>query len=300
MKKNLFFITIAALSLSVFLSLSGCSEPARMKKYTAYAVGLGASEGGQSGTVEGIRFYESNTDELQEPEKKTITVSFLGSEYVAEYDQTGPLSLYGAHYEYITPEKDRIQVSSSGDIVEFHSRLCESYYIDAYTCSEEEGERIKARAVEVASEWVREIYGDSLASEYSPSASNIITSNTLWVRFRADPTPGPDLPYRYMPGQITFCMTIDCRLLDYYSSETIEKYKDKKVPDDFTLDTVREIVSRMATDSSTRIELRCDADDSYSKQFDVIPLMDGRLVCRTYVYVNGNTENRVEVVIPLE
>jgi hypothetical protein len=95
-------------------------------------------------------------------------------------------------------------------------------------------------------------------------------------------------------------MTIDCRLLDYYSSETIEKYKDKKVPDDFTLDTVREIVSRMATDSSTRIELRCDADDSYSKQFDVIPLMDGRLVCRTYVYVNGNTENRVEVVIPLE
>lgn len=299
MKKNYFLRAIAVLSLAILLTLSGCSESKGMKKYTAYAIDAGEIDGGSSGTISGIRLFEIKNEALPEPQK-TITLTILGKEYTADYVQSTRGRLGGASFLYRTPEKDEIIISSSGDLLEFRSSLRHSHWTTEYNCSDEEAEKINAKAIEVASGWLREMYGDNLDFEYTPKVSDTIITNSIWVRFRPNVQSDPNLPYKYALDQITFQMTTDYELLAFYPSATFGKYKGKVVPDDFTLDTVREIVGKMATDSNTKIELQCDVENWEVKQFDVFPLLDGRMVCRTFVYVNGNTEDRVEVIIPLE
>lgn len=298
MTRTVFKVTITLLIISLMAAMFGCSETREMKKYTAYAVCSDEKEGGESITVTGLNYYENDPGPFYEPKEKTIKISFLGSDYEAEFFESVPGRISGVSYTYLTPEKDIIEISSAGEILSFTSRLCRTYWRDDYNCSDEEAEKIKARAVENATKWAEEIYGDDLDFEYTPRVNSQIDSNMVKVRFRAKTDSDNELPYRLQPGGFTFEMTIDGELLNFYSSANMGKFKGKSVPADFTLEKVREIVNNMIEDGD--IELQCDVDGSEDKRFNVFPLTDGRLVCQTYVYVNGDTENRIEVIIPLE
>ena len=305
MKRNSFSRTVAILSLTLILILSGCSESKQMKKYTAYAVGeFGGIEGGESvnrSEPSAIRTYEDNTYEIPEPKEKTITLSILGKQFTAEYDSSEHKRFGGANYVYMTPDKDIITVdSSSGTVVNIHFSRRYTYYVDEYNWTEERTEKSRPRAIENAERAFRDIYGDNPDYTYTPVVNDNITSNTIWVWIEEDHEADPDLPYKFPQIRALFTMTKDGEPLNMFSTGLIGKLKGKSVPKDFTLDTVREIVGKMAADKKTKIEPEFDFDNWDRKQFYVILLPDGRLACQTYVYVNGDAENKVEVIIPLE
>ncbi|MDY4897914.1 MAG: hypothetical protein SO125_02985 [Eubacteriales bacterium] len=290
MKKLLSIILFFAATILIF---SACSASKKDQSgylpYTAYISANGTE--GVGSVVDAARRYTWPTDEdIPAPKDNTISVTALGTTYNADYFGKKAQTFGRPEYIYKTEAGDQLSIDDSGTVLSLQTARSFGYYSeDPHDTNVKSKIKSPEEYLEIATQFVEEIYGTDIASRFSGSLPTI-ASTKIWVFFSLSAN---QVSAYQLKESIAVVISAEGEFLSVFSNN-INAFENKSVPADFTDERIIQIISNSLVNKDAQIEL--------SELKNLVILGDGRLACYTsFKIANGNNESEwTSVVIPLE
>ena len=253
--------------------------------YTAYIDASGAE--GVSGKIETSKqlIYIKKSD-IPAPTQNKMSVDILGKTLNAEFSQSKVWAVFTPSYVYNTSKGDKITVDASGKVISFTSSSSSSNIIEYV-------DRDKALSPEEslakAIEYFTEILGEEILSRYSAELPDTSMS-VVRIRFRRNDSAFGSYS---IDDKIIIKLDEEGNLLGY-DLYNVGAYDNKKIPEGFNDEKIKEIINASLIDNKSDIEV--------SDQRNLVILPDGRMACNTcFRLADGETVGEwTSVLIPLE
>lgn len=237
--------------------------------------------------VEAINNYQRvNVSDYAKPNALERDFTFMQKSYVGSYIGTNTVGFDSPSYTYKCSDTMQITVDVNGRIIQVSSPERFTYAVE-YANPEEL--LSPETYVNYAFKYLSEILGEITASRYEANTPDL-TLTHIWVTFDSKDT---DFEGFNTFDEIRIVLDMQGNLLEY-KGDNVGLYKDKKLPDTLTEESIIEMIRASLTNKNVRIEL--------SEKRNLVILSDGRMACYTNFRIidNETSGDWAKVLIPLE
>lgn len=242
---------------------------------------------GVSEKVESIHHYQRmHANDYEEPENTEQNFTFMQKSYVGSYIGINIGGFDSPAYTYQCYDTTKISVDANGRIIQVSLPDRFTYPVEYAKAEELLSPEIY---VNYAFEYLCKILGDKTASRYEANTPDL-TLTHIWITFSSKDT---DFEGFNASDDIRIVLDVQGNLLEY-RGVNVGLYKDKKVPDTFTVEAITEMIRLSLTKSDVQIEL--------SDKRNLVILSDGRMACYTnFRLIEGEkVGDWAKVLIPIE
>ena len=252
---------------------------------TAY-IDVASAEGGDEITQSEYIYQWVSVEKVPEPPKDRISLTVLGKVCDGSYVRKGVMGYGTPLYVYKTEEGDEFETDISGKVTYYATAESFSHY----SRKVDEKESLSSEeSLSVAKRYLSELFGDITASRFSSSLPDTSTSK-VWIHFK----PIDNNYGTYSTSErITLVLSETGELLSYYAYN-VNAFQNKKLPEEFNDDKIREIINGSLINKQSAMDL--------SQKRNLVILPDGRMACSmSFRIINSDTVGAwTSVLIPLE